>query len=298
VRILYVANHGAGGNDEEGAIAHALRSLGHDVTALPERKGRRVARLRADLLLFHHWQDYSALSSAHAPKAFWTFDLIEWPGDPELEKRNQRRREWVERITELADIGFMTDGDWVTKDRTGKLCWLPQAADSRIAGRGVDRIHPRAPMVLFTGSSTGCGKGRASWAAEMRRRWGELFVECQGVYGRDLADLIAAAAVVVAPDVPTTARYWSNRVYLTAGFGGFLLHPYCERLTAGYEGGKEIVYYRSRRELHALLDYWIVRDKERTEVAAAALTRTLRDHTYERRCERLVAVAKERLNLA
>jgi len=298
MKILYVANHGAGGNDEEGAIAHALRSLGHDVTALSERKGHRVARLRADLLLFHHWQDYSALCSTQMPKVFWTFDRIEWPNDPELERRNQRRCEWIDRITELADVGFMTDGDWVAKDRTNKLCWLPQAADSRVVGRGVDCIRSQSPMILFTGSSTGCGKGRASWAVEMRRRWGELFVECRGVHGRDLADIIAAAAVVVAPDVPATAHYWSNRVYLTAGFGGFLLHPYCERLTDGYEGGREVVYYHSRRELHALLDHWIVRGKERAEVAAAALTRTLRDHTYERRCERLVAIAKERLNFA
>lgn len=297
MKILYVAKHGSGGNDDEGAVAHALRALGHEVDCVREGDFRHAfPRQSFDFLLCHHWHDLDSLRGVAAPKVFWCFDLVMYP-DPTLEPRNVRRGAWVRAMAEACDLGFMTDGDHVARDTTGKLHWLPQGADERVAGFGQAAADGGAPPILFTGIAQG-GEGRASFVEGMKARWGEKFNHVpRGVYGRGLANLIAASAIVVAPDHPVTNRYWSNRVWNALGFGAFMLHPYCEELTGHYGDGEEIVYYADRAELHRQVAHYLEHPEERRRMAEAALARTLREHTYRHRVEKLVATVKERLGV-
>src|SRR5437762_2659363 len=101
MKILYVAKHGSGGNDDEGAITHALRVLGHEVDCVHEDYDRRptgvnpFARPR-DLVLFHKWNDFDQLRALSGPKCFWYFDLVECD-DPSLRRRCRQRVEWMSR---------------------------------------------------------------------------------------------------------------------------------------------------------------------------------------------------------
>jgi hypothetical protein len=296
VRVLYIGRFEAAGNDDENAVAHALETLGHEVVRLHEAKGRFAPRfLPADFVLFNKWNDPDTLGRLRVPKVFWWWDLVDFP-DPLLRTRCLARVQWMERTTPLVDLGFLSDGDWVSRDRTGKLVRLTQGADARVAGKGNPDSGPPVP-VLFTGIRAG-GRARLSFVDDLRARYGDAFRHVErGVHGRALADLIARAQVVVAPDGPVTDGYASNRVYLTLGFGGFLLHPYSAGLTGQYEGGKELVYYRSRGELFDLIDYYLDRPAERKAIADAGLARTLAEHTYTERCRRLIEVVKERLRL-
>lgn len=301
-KIVFVARHGVGFADDEGAITHALTALGHEVVCIHERKGKSVRHIRdADLLLFLKWDDAHALSQARCPRAFWYFDLVDWPSDPTLARRCAQRRAWMERITPLVDVGFCTDGDWVAADTTGKLVWLPQGADERVIGRG-DNVATEPPVpILFTGTARGGGRVRESFVAEMAERYGDDFRHVRptphhpGYYQRDLARLIASAQIVVAPDGPVTDRYWSNRVYNALGFGAFLLHPYCRELAKSYEDRREVVYYHSRDDLHRLIaHYRALPEAARREVSEGGLRRTLAGHTYRHRCEELLRVCRER----
>lgn len=295
MKIIYVAKHDSGGNDDEGAIAYALTELGHEVQRVREVKGRKALGLRGDLLLFHGWRDVEVICgfAGRMPRIFWYFDLVDFP-DPSLKSRCQARITWINSILPHIELGFCTDGDWVAKDTTSKLVWLPQGADGRVIGLGTWE-DGYTPPILFAGIRHG-GGGRTSFVDEISRVYADKFLHIsRGVYGRKLADLITGTQIIVAPDSPITDRYWSNRVYVTLGFGGFLLHPRCEGLTSHYEHDREIIYYIGREDLHSRLCFYMKRPSLCREIAEAGLSRTLAEHTYRHRCEKLLRTIKERL---
>lgn len=300
MKIVYVAKHDSGGADDEGAVAHALEELGHEVSRLRESNGRMAHRLwrrGADLLLFHKWFDPDAVAAAAGacPRAFWYFDLVDWPGDPSLETRSRARRAWMAAVTPHVEFGFCTDGDWVARDTTGKLRWLPQGADGRVAGRAEGRAAGPS-RVLFAGTAKGGGRGREAFVAECRERLGDRFLHVpSGVYRERLRDLIRdTGGVVVCPDSPVTDRYWSNRVWNATGFGAVVFHPRSAGLEAMYDDGSEVVMYDGREALFRLLGSLPrVADKHPDQVERmrdAALARTLKEHLYRHRVEELLRV--------
>lgn len=302
MRIIYVAKHDSGGNDDEGAVYHALLELGHDVQRVREIVGKKAYRLRGDMLLFHKWDDLQSIEkfAGFMPRVFWYFDLVQFP-DPSLRTRCAARAFWMQRMLQVVELGFCTDGDWAASNP--KLVWLPQGADSRVTGYGDPSMKCTTcggrwigPPVLFTGTKRG-GEGRNSFVDEVQARWGKLFRHILGgIHGRSMANLIAGSKIVLAPDAPITDRYWSNRVYNTLGFGGFMLHPYCAELIRQY-APDELVTYRTRAELHELIGHYLKDDYARRAIMEAGYLRTMAQHTYRHRCEQLIAVAKERLGI-
>lgn len=296
MRILYVAKHGSGGNQDEDAITNALTQLGHQVVCVQEGRTPR-ADLKYDLVLFHKWDDVLTMRRIRAPKVFWYFDLVDFPDDT-LAKRNQNRMDWMKRVTPHVAIGFCTDGDWVNRDTTGKLVRLLQGADGRLAFPGT----PGTLLIpiLFTGIKNG-GAKRYSFVDHMERTWNrggkQSFYHAQRVHGKPLADLIASSKVVVAPDGPVTDHYWSNRVYLTLGFKAVLFHPYCATLEDHYKDREEIVYYHSREELRELLLTYFQSPEDRKRIAHNGYQRTITEHLYLHRCKTLIQTVKERLGI-
>lgn len=297
MRILYLGKHDSGFADDEGAITFALEALGHRAERLREKRASVAFKMRdVDFCLYHHCHDYGALSDIRCPKVMWGFDLISYP-DALLEKRNRERLAWMRQVAKVADLIFLTDGDFVAQDASGKLHWLPQGADERVVGVGSPDPVDVVPL-LFTGIGRGGGRERVEFVLEMEKHYASHFRHVQrGVYGRDLADLIASTQIVVAPSGPVTGHYWSNRVWNVLGFGGFLLHPYSEGLARLYADGREIVYYHDMRHLHELIAHYLVRPDDRWRIAAAGLKRTQEQHLYRHRCQRLIEIVKERLGL-
>lgn len=291
MRILYVARHGSGDNDDEGAISYALRKLGHTVLEVPEAHGGIASATGIDLLLFHKWYDYGAVARSDARvKAFWHFDLVT-SDDWELKNRDAERVEWMSRITPLVDLGFCTDGDWVASDTTGKLRWLTQGMDERVAGIADPPPNGQDVEILFTGTTIHGGR-RMSHVRELVRRYGRRFKVIgdrtkKRYHGRELAAVFARAKVVIAPDGPVTDRYWSNRVYNTLGLGGFLLHPACEGLSTQYAPG-ELIRYADREHLNELIDFYLHRPADRDARRKWGYEATVTRHLYRHRCEELV----------
>lgn len=302
MKILYVANHNQPtGNDDEGAIAYALEKLGHTVELLSERKGEKAVKIapRFDLLLFHKWEHTGWLERISIPKVFWYFDLVKYQ-DTALVSRNGTRINWMKKTINLVDLGFCTDGDWVNQDSTGKLIRLTQGADERKIGFGNPYAVPSTLVnnasILFTGIRNGGGTGRIDFVDSMKAKYGEQFSHIsKGVHGAELANLIASKAIIVAPDSPITDNYWSNRVYLTLGFGGFLLHPYCRTLVNQYANNKHIVYYSSRDDLHDLITYFLEHPDLRKDIQVQALAHTTSHHTYYHRCRILIDTVNQRI---
>lgn len=302
MRIIYLANHGQyGSNDDEGSIAYALECLGHEVVKIPERRATMVRIMRGDFLLFHKLPSLEVLDGIKVPRVCWYFDLVTYP-DGDLGPRNRARKAWMVQALPRMDLGLMSDGDYVRNNNEGigegKLVHFTQGADNRLIGitPGYGTVAYQYP-ILFTGIRKGGGEGRVKFVDEMEQAYGAKFKHVlKGVYGNDMMQMVQAAQVVVAPNQPVTDSYWSNRVYLTLGFGGFLLHPWSAGLAKHYEDRKEIVYYRDMRELHELIRYYWETPKERAEIAYAGLARTRRDHTYKDRCREMVRLVEQRLH--
>lgn len=305
MKILFIARHNSGDNDDEGAIAHALTVLGHQVLCIDEvrRKrpvGTKLSALQADCCLFLKWPTISELAEVakNMPCYYWHFDMIRSVvGDPTLEARSQTRIKWCQDVLPYIKLGFHTDGDWVAEDKSGKLRWLTQGMDERVAGRGT-KLADEHPLILFTGM-VNHGQDRASHVAQLKEYYGVMF----GVlgdggpkyrkHGRDLADIFASTRIVIAPDGPQTQRYWSNRVYLTLGLGGFLLHPYCDRLGYHYDLGEELITYQNREELIMLIDHYLIKKSEREVMIEKGLKATLERNLYRHRCEDLIKIIQE-----
>lgn len=79
-------------------------------------------------------------------------------------------------------------------------------------------------------------------------------------------------------------------LFEAAGCGAFQIADWKPALPELFEPEREIVTFRTRRELKEKVDYYLARPEERREIAARASTRAHRDHTYEKRLERMFEV--------
>ncbi len=318
MRILFVAKHASGDNDDEGAIAYALQQLGHVVTCVHEmRKHRRTKGSVGDeidqrwqdfdLCLFLKWGTVSEIVEVakRLPCAFWYFDMVRSVADdPSLKARSDSRIQWMRDVTPYVVAGFCTDGDWVEFFNT-TLCGgvrilrhLMQGADERMTGFGKTPNAQHVP-ILFTGMKHH-GRERASHIDHLAARWGSKFHMFgdggprRRIHGREMADVMADAEIIVAPNGPSTDRYWSNRVYLTLGFGGFLLHPYCEGLLKHYSA-TELMTYKSWEECDELISLYLRSPQERLSYQWRGYNRTIESNLYQHRCAELIEVVKERM---
>lgn len=290
MKVLYVGKHGQKvSNDDEGAIAHALHRFGFDVTCIGEHEGKRAIAMARECgwLLMHKWSDKIALSQIKIPKVVWYFDLVGTANDPSVKARADARRAWFKHILPFVDAAFASDGDFVAQDRSGKLEVLRQGADERIAGPGT--AGREVIPILFTGIARRAGSVRTDFVRDMEKTYGAMFRHVPlGIHGKSLANMIASAHITVAPTSPVTDHYWSNRVYLSLGFGAFMLHPFCGQLATDYRDGEEIVFYRGMDDLHEKIRHYLREPEERKRIAAAGLERTLREHTYRHRVAHLL----------
>lgn len=293
MKIVYVAKHYQNDNDDEGSVADALASFGHEVIRIQEDQGSQaLAHQDADFLLFHKWDDVGVLEQLKMPAVFWYFDLVEFDETP---FRSSNRVMWMQKILPYVKLGFCTDGDFVAKN-SHKLKVLRQGADQRL--RTQVSFSPGGQGILFAGSRNG-GKTRQSFVDQMQRRYAGDFTWLRtgkgALHGPRLIKCIDKHAIVVAPDSPVTGRYWSNRVYVMLGFGAFLLHPHCAHLRDEYRDGEDIIYYNTREDLHAKIEHWRHHgnDQKRFIIQANAFQKTHEFFTYQRRVSTLLATVQK-----
>ena len=82
---------------------------------------------------------------------------------------------------------------------------------------------------------------------------------------------------------------WAHnlRLFETTGVGSFLLTDNLPGIDELFEVGKEVETYDSIDECIDKIKYYLLNEEEREKIAKAGQIRTLRDHTYEKRIEKL-----------
>lgn len=300
MKILYIAKHNSGGNDDECSISYSLRHLGHEVATIQETRRGNAPELRDfdtsgfDFILFHKCQELTLLKRAKPPKVFWDFDLVDGTvGGEDMRNRWLIRRQEIGHRVSVSQLGFCTDGDWVAGDSSGKLVHLMQGCDPRIEWMDVDEI----PHVVSTARSDKVGGRRVSFMQFMRDNVPNFHQYEQGVHGEKLHRLIASAMICIGPDWPVTDRYFSNRLILTCGYGGLIMHRDSNLAWEMYDGGSEFLTYDTKEELPYMINHWSSDSLRgvRRDMRRAAFERTQKEHTYIHRCRKLIEIVRERL---
>lgn len=298
MRVLFVASHGCGDNDDEGAIAYALQKLGHEVICVHEKRRHRrenLASIKADFCLFLKWPEVHEIRQLRMPRFLWFFDIVA-TDNASLALRAQHRREWFNAVLPHCEAAFVTDGNFAEEDP--KLYHLMQGFDERMLN--VEPVDlPGGPPVIFTGMIKH-GTSRAQHIAELSRALGDKFTvvgDCgpRGrMHGADLAGLLENR-IAIAPDGPQSDKYWSNRVYLTLGYKGFLLHPYCAGLAEQFEEGKELRFYRTRNQLLEQVHHFLQFPEQRIPYIIHGFSAICRRHLYRHRVEQMLRIVEAKL---
>ena len=308
MRILYIANHGCGHNDDEGSIKFALESLGHKVKTVHEKHAHTAESLSFDFALYHKLDNPELIAKLKktGPIVFWYFDLVNTllrGREPKIERRNQSRIEWMAAMRKVASLGFCTDGDWVVESPrrldSCDLIQLSQGFDERLLmpADHPDRIKPKQFDIYFPGTIKNCGTARENWLRDMERNYGKRFRWSVEAFREDCRHEVDQCHIAIAPPFPITDRYYSNRVYNLCGYGAPVMHPYSAALTREYEPGKEIMLYQDQSEMHAGIDTMLSQPEYFQHIGQNAQLRTMKDHTYRHRCERLIETVKDRFDI-
>ncbi len=86
----------------------------------------------------------------------------------------------------------------------------------------------------------------------------------------------------------------NKRTYEIAGSGGFQLVSNQRDLGNQFTLGEEMIAYDDMNDLKKKIDYYLVHDKERKEIARKAHARAHRDHTYQVRLSQMINYIKQR----
>ncbi len=108
------------------------------------------------------------------------------------------------------------------------------------------------------------------------------------VYNEDLGQRLSETAITLGIGVPGVRLYFSNRVWLTLGWGGFLLQEYVEGLEELFENHRHLVWYRSVEEAIDLIRWYLQRPGSREKIALSGYRRVHRFHTYDHRIRRIL----------
>lgn len=108
------------------------------------------------------------------------------------------------------------------------------------------------------------------------------------VYGLDMFQAIAESHITLNAHADSSISYASNmRLFETTGVGGCLLTDWRDNIPELFAPEREIVTYRSAEECVEKIRWLLAEPERAAAIGRAAQSRTLRDHTYVRRAERL-----------
>jgi 2-polyprenyl-3-methyl-5-hydroxy-6-metoxy-1,4-benzoquinol methylase len=301
LRIAFLGNFEQAWSTERYA-ADALECIGHAVHRIHEygvagAAGvlEQIEQFQADCLVFFKGRigvdpaDAAAvlrpdpgrlvevLRRAPVPAYLWYFDRVHgYDAEPS-------RLEGMRRVAPLCRVAFVTDAGLAATD------W----ANWRVLRQGISR--PTVDMetvevperdredLAFVGQLYG---PRRDELEPIRREFRVNVIS--DVFGRALSTVLRRHRIVLGPRYPNAPGYWSDRVYVVLGHGGFFLAPEVEGMRD--EGLEPGVHYAPLgddpvREIR----HWLARPEERARIAHQGQELVLDRFTYEDRARALGA---------
>ena len=235
MKIVYFAAFIGEGNTEE-YIARALERAGHEVIRVEDFRNDDAGvvavlqREQPDVFLFCKLnfrvmgaceeQITRSVALLTEGRKVSKAAFVCWVFDPMGPWYDKKRFAWASAVLPLCDVFAVTDGRTVETMPGTSLVRQGVPDDVRI-GTSVVGLECD---VLFLGGNY--HPERKRMIQMLRDEFGDRFRHVrEGVRGPETADLLASAKIIVGPAWPTAPGYWSNRLYLITGYGGFLFAP-------------------------------------------------------------------------
>ncbi len=153
-----------------------------------------------------------------------------------------------------------------------RVRWLEhlcQRLDVRVWGPTIDGLHKDSPLRQ-------CYMGKA-WGIEMYQ-------------------ILRNSKITLNHHIDVAESYANNcRLYEATGVGTLLITDWKEDLHEMFELGREVVSYHTAEECAELIQYYLEHNDERETIAHAGQQRTLREHTYYHRMQKLLDIVKKYL---
>lgn len=215
----------------------------------------------------------------------------------------------------FGNYGFVVSSipDLVSRFRAMGIAseWLPLAFEPSVR-RHIPEVERDIP-VSFVGSFSTDHPQRAdivdavaragplqTWTAS---RWAlpvgsPIARSVQGqAFGIEMYRVMARSRITLNTHAAVAGKDANNlRLYEATGMGALLVTEARSNLGELFEVGKEVVTYGSPQEAAELVRHYLDHPDEARVIAAAGQARTLRDHTWTNRMERLSRMFEERLS--
>jgi hypothetical protein len=108
---------------------------------------------------------------------------------------------------------------------------------------------------------------------------------------RSYALVCAGAKIILGADITNTvAGYWSNRLWLTLGCGGFFLTAYVRGMETFFENKKHLVWYHNEQECLSLVEKYLARPEERRRIAMQGYRLVHEHHTFHHFADRVISL--------
>jgi spore maturation protein CgeB len=116
------------------------------------------------------------------------------------------------------------------------------------------------------------------------------------VFGLNMFQTLRNSKVALNCHIDISPRSASNmRLFEATGVGTCLITDWKENLTQLFEPDREVVTYRSAEECAEKVKWLLENPQERDEIAQAAQTRTLKDHTFTHRAIQLDRIIQKEI---
>ena len=300
LRIAFLGNFQQSWSTE-GYAADALERVGHEVHRIHEygvasaaEVLEQIEQFQADCLLFFKGRigvdpgDAQAvlhpdpsrllevLRRSPVPAYLWYYDRVhEYDSEPS-------RLEWMRRVAPHCRVAFVTDGGLA---KTGWANWhVLRQGVSKPTVATVEVSEQEREDLAFVGQLYG-----ARWdeLAPIRREFKVNVIS--EVFGREISSVIRHHRIIIGPRFPSAPGYWSDRIYVVLGHGGFFLAPEVPGMRE--EGLEPGVHYAPLGDdpIHDIR-YWLARPEERSRIARQGQELVLGRFTYEDRVRELCDV--------
>lgn len=327
MKIVFLGNFGVDFSSET-HHKKSLEALGHQVVPLQENQASTeqvyMEASKADMFIWVHTHGWQTLSMTRSQTMEDVLKLLKGLGVPTvtyhldlwfgLKRQNDLDQDPIYKNIEYFFTCDKKMADWFNENTTVKGRYLPAGVfqDDMELVIGRKKTHD----VIFVGSrgyhpEWGYRPKLIDW---LKETYGSRFTHYGGdgagvVRGADLTKLYNETKVVVGDSLCINfdyPYYWSDRLYETAGRGGFQIFPQITGIQDQFstydfktdDGGFwdkpaapiELVTYELNNfgMLKQRIDYWLEHDQERDEIRYNAYQRTRRDHTYLSRWQHII----------
>lgn len=103
--------------------------------------------------------------------------------------------------------------------------------------------------------------------------------------------ICGGAKIMLGADITAEVDgYWSNRLWLTLGCGGFLLARYVRGMETYFENKRHLVWYHDEQECLSLSREYLAKPGERKQIALAGYHLVHQQHTFHHFVDRIMAL--------